>query len=240
MDVLNIRADQSKNGIAVQDNALVRSAYTMELREKRLLLMAISRIDSSSYPKHGQCISVELNRDEWAEMFPSGNPWRDMRTACKGLMRRQVTMNPNSQNELIMNWVDSIQYSEGGVARLMFGYSISVYLAGMLDEFTQIDLLDVAKFNSKHTVRIYELLSQMVNDKPEWWLKITIDEFRTYLGIGEKYPRFSQLNQYVLRPALKELSDKSDWNIDVEHIKTGRAVTSLMFRFKEKDQLNLI
>lgn len=232
-----IRHDRNPNGVAVQDNALIRSAYSMELREKRLLLLAISRIHSNQHPKQNQCIQVELHRDEWADMFPATNPWRDLKTACRGLMRRQVTMFPTEKSQLLLNWVDSVQYHEGGTVHLKFGYSMSIHLAGMLDEFTQIDLLDVSKFNSKHTVRLYELLAQMVNKNEEWWLKITIEDLRTYFDIGKAYSRYSQLNQYVINPALKELNDKSSWDITVERIKTGRSVTSLHFRFKEKTQL---
>lgn len=228
----------SPNRIAIRNNALIRFVYSMALREKRLLLLAISRISTSQYPKQ-KPFQVELFRDEWTDLFPSNNPWRDLKTACRGLMRRQVTMFPTEKSQLLLNWVDSVQYHEGGTVQLKFGYSMSIHLAGMLDEFTQIDLLNVSKFNSKHTVRLYELLAQMVNKNEEWWLKITIEDLRTYFDIGKAYNRYSQLNQNVINPALKELNEKSNWDITVEQIKTGRSVTSLHFRFKEKTQLSM-
>lgn len=230
------RIDDEQSKLAVQDNDLIRSAYTMTLVEKRLLLHAISKIDSHTLPKHGQNINVEITAKQWQKLYNTSQPWRDLKNASRKLMNRQVTINPTANNTLVMNWIDSTEYTSDAV-NISFGNKVSKYLTGMLSKFTQIDLLDVAKFDSVYTVRLYELLSQ-VEKKPvsDNWLKITVEEFRAVFDLGDKYDRFSYLNQRVLTPSVKELNIKSDWDITLKTIKKGRAVHMLHFEFSQKAQ----
>jgi plasmid replication initiation protein len=239
MDDMEIRLDDETSQLAVQDNELIRSAYTMTLIEKRLLLHAISKIDSHVLPKNGQNISVEITAKQWEKIYNTPQPWRDLKNASKKLMNRQVTINPTASKTVVMNWIDNTEYTSDAV-KICFGGRISKYLTGMLSKFTQIDLLDVAKFDSVYTVRLYELLSQVekkaVSDN---WLKITVEEFRAVFDLGNKYDRFSYLNQRVLTPSVKELNQKSDWDITLNTIKKGRAVYMLHFEFTPKAQQEL-
>jgi plasmid replication initiation protein len=239
MDDMEIRLDDETSQLAVQDNELIRSAYTMTLIEKRLLLHAISKIDSHVLPKNGQNISVEITAKQWEKIYNTLQPWRDLKNASKKLMNRQVTINPTASKTVVMNWIDNTEYTSDAV-KICFGGRISKYLTGMLSKFTQIDLLDVAKFDSVYTVRLYELLSKVekkaVSDN---WLKITVEEFRTVFDLGNKYDRFSYLNQRVLTPSVKELNQKSDWDITLNTIKKGRAVYMLHFEFTRKAQQEL-
>ncbi|MFT2099752.1 replication initiation protein [Marinomonas sp. 2405UD66-6] len=233
---MNPRLDNEQSNVAVQDNELVRSAYTMTLVEKRLLLHAISKIDSHKLPKEGQNINVEITAKQWEALYNTPQPWRDLKNASRKLMNRQVTINPTSKKTLVMNWVDSTEYSSDSV-KISFGNKVSHYLTGMLSKFTQIDLLDVAKFDSAYTVRLYELLRQVERKHlPENWLRISVEEFRIIFDLGNKYDRFSYLNQRVLTPSVRELNKKSDWEITLTTEKKGRAVHMLCFAFSPKPQ----
>jgi len=233
---MQLRIDDEQSRLAVQDNELIRSAYTMTLVEKRLLLHAISKIDSHTLPRDGQNIYVEITAKQWKNLYNTPQPWRDLKNASRKLMNRQVTINPTATNTLVMNWIDSTEYTSD-VVKISFGNKVSQYLTGMLSKFTQIDLLDVAKFDSVYTVRLYELLRQVEQKEvSDNWLKITVDEFRAVFDLGNKYDRFSYLNQRVLTPSVKELNIKSDWDITLKTIKKGRAVHMLYFEFSPKAQ----
>jgi len=230
------RLDNEDSKLAVQDNELVRSAYTMTLVEKRLLLHAISKIDSHKLPKEGQNINVEITAKQWENLYNTSQPWRDLKNASRKLMNRQVTINPTEKKTLVMNWIDSTEYSSDTV-KISFGSKVSHYLTGMLSKFTQIDLLDVAKFDSAYTVRLYELLRQVEQKSlADNWLKITVEEFRIIFDLGNKYDRFSYLNQRVLTPSVRELNKKSDWDITLTTEKQGRSVYMLCFSFSQKSQ----
>ncbi len=239
MEIL-VRRDNNEGRIAVQDNELIRAAYKMDLIEKRLLLLAISKINSTNAPKSNACIRVEITARDWAELYPSSNTWRDLKQSCDRLMNRQVTIRPMDRRvSRKMQWVDQCKYYEQeGRIEISFGYSISLFLAGMLDQFTQMDLLDVAKFSSKHTVRTFEMLSQMRRDgAEESWLQITLDEYRTCLGIDGQYPAFADVKKRILDPVMDELRHKAGMKIDLELIKTGRKVSALKFIYSNQMDL---
>jgi len=234
------RRDNMTGQVVVQDNALVRSAYTMTLLEKRLLMLAISKVDACTAPARLQPIEVVVTRDEWADLYSDSNPWRDLNAAADRLMGRVVIIHPTEKKGVRkkLNWTDSCEYHDSHVV-IRFGYSLSLELAGMIDEFTQADLLDVAKLDSFYAVRLFELLKQYASTG---LLTITVDEFRTTMHVADKYPRFAQLNQRVIKPAVDNIQAKMpEMRVSVEYIKKkhSRAVTSLKFRFKRSEQRDM-
>lgn len=234
------REDNMVGQVVVQDNALVRSAYTMTLLEKRLLMLAISKVDAWTAPARFQPIQVTITRDEWAGVYSDSNPWRDLNAAADRLMSRVVIIHPTEKRGIRkkLNWTDSCEYHDSHVV-IRFGYSLSLELAGMLDKFTQADLLDVAKLDSFYAVRLLELLRQYVTTG---LLTITVDEFRIVMGVADKYPRFAQLNQRVIKPSVESIQRKMpEMRMSVEYIKKkhSRAVTSLKFRFQRSEQRDM-
>lgn len=239
-DVLPPREDSMTGKVAVQDNALVRSAYTMTLLEKRLLMLAISKVDASTAPARHQPIQVSVSRDEWAGLYSESNPWRDLNEAADRLMGRVVIIHPTDRepHRKKLNWTDSCEYYNNRVV-IRFGYSLSIELAGMLNEFTQADLLDVAKLDSFYAVRLYELLRQY---QSTGLLVIGVEEFRVLMGAEKKYAAFSQLNRRVIKQAIEGIQKKMpELKLNVEYIKRrgSRAVTSLKFTFNKSEQRDL-
>lgn len=68
---------------------------------------------------------------------------------------------------------------------------------------------------------------------------IYVNDFRSALGISDKYPQFRDLNKWVIKPAVDELNQRSDLTINYETIKKGRTVAALSFEFKQSAQLKL-
>ncbi|MCV5421297.1 replication initiation protein, partial [Escherichia coli] len=78
--------------------------------------------------------------------------------------------------------------------------------------------------------RIYELLQQFRSTGERI---IALNDFRSMLGIENKYKQFRDLNKILIKPCITELNKKSDLVVTVETIKKGRTVAALHFRFKE-------
>ncbi len=79
-------SDETSNPLTVrQGNALVKSAQTMDLNEKRLIMLAMSRIRWRDEEFLVQDIPItELGR--WS----GGNPYQEGRKAADGLLHRVV------------------------------------------------------------------------------------------------------------------------------------------------------
>jgi plasmid replication initiation protein len=224
----------------VQDNSLIRSAYTMPLNTKRLFLLATSKINSMNFAGINTCIGVTVSAEEWNKLYGGTNVWKELKLATQDLMKRHLMVCPlDKKYQRVINFCDSVDYyHRESRCEIRFSYSISKMLAGMLDEFTKVDLLNVAKFDSKHSVRVYELLNQMKNTNEQWWLRIGLDEFRACMGLSDRqYQRFAELKRTVITPSINEINSKSDLSVEVEYLKRGRKIDSLHFRFKPCDQM---
>ncbi|MRD79367.1 replication initiation protein, partial [Klebsiella pneumoniae] len=103
-------------------------------------------------------------------------------------------------------------------------------------QFTAIAVKNVSALKRTYSIRIYELLMQF---KKTGDRLITVEDFRSMLGLEDKYIEFRALNQLVLKPAVKELNEKSDLIVSVDTVKSGRAVVALHFQFKEDKQIKM-
>ena len=60
---------------------------------------------------------------------------------------------------------------------------------------------------------------------------ISINTFKELLGLGEDdYPVFSEFNRSVIKPAIKEINDLTDYHVEVEQKRLGRKIGELKFR----------
>ena len=67
---------------------------------------------------------------------------------------------------------------------------------------------------------------------------ISIDTFKELLGLGEDdYPVFSEFNRSVIKPAIKEINDLTDYYVEVEQKRIGRKIGELKFRITKVKQL---
>ena len=68
-----------------------------------------------------------------------------------------------------------------------------------------------------------------------------LEEFKNQLKLTQKsYQQFSNINLKVLTPAINEINEKTDINIQVEPKKVGRRVVALKFQAKNKDKQKVI
>ena len=120
----------------------------------------------------------------------------------------------------------------------ILNYSYDPMLRELLynpDLYARISLSMQNKFQSKHSLALYELCADYFIRKRKYGETpiINLEEFRVLMGIEEnKYSEFKILNRAVIKPAFKEINKKSDLWADLEYIKAGRLVTGLKIYIK--------
>ena len=91
---------------------------------------------------------------------------------------------------------------------------------------------------TKYTSRIYKLIASW---KAKGDFLISFDEFRTMLGVEDKYKYFRDVKKYILLPVQKELLEKADCWFNCEAndfiVKKGRQVTYLHFKVFSQEYL---
>jgi hypothetical protein len=108
--------------------------------------------------------------------------------------------------------------------------------------YAKISLSLQNKFDSKHSLALYELFLDYFNLKTgngetPW---ILVEDFRKLLGLKEnEYKEFKDLNKHIIKKAFKEINDKSDLFVISEYQRRGRRVIAVKFLI-EKNPKNMI
>ena len=67
---------------------------------------------------------------------------------------------------------------------------------------------------------------------------IPLETYRELMGIeADEYQTFKALNQFVIKPAIKEINDLTDYHVEVEQKRLGRRIGELKFRITKVKQL---
>ncbi|EAS2000447.1 replication initiation protein [Salmonella enterica] len=223
--------------VAYKSNALIEASYKLTLQEQRVLLMCIGKLNPTDNTSGKR---FELTAEEFFLAFPDMNrshAERRLQEAIDRLAERWILLRCNTENREI-RWIqEKAKYFDGeGKIEIVFADSIMPYLTQLTQQFTAITVKNVSSLKSTYSIRIYELLMQF---KKTGDRLISLDDFRSMLGIDNKYKTFKSLKQLLLNPAIKELNEKSDLIVSVDLIKKGREVVALHFKFREDKQIKI-
>ncbi len=100
------------------------------------------------------------------------------------------------------------------------------------DYYTALDLMIIKTFKCKYAIILYEIALRY--NKVEI-PKYTIAEFKKMTGT-ENYKNFNNLKKYCIKPAIEEINEKSDIDINYETFNVGRKVTEIKFRIRFKSR----
>ena len=229
--------DQNEKVICAQDNQIIESCYTMTLVEKRLLLLAISKIDSTKFPKASVPLVVSIDIHEWGKCYDLQNPWQHVKNAAIKLLARHVVFHEKTGVIDRINWFARVKYHEDeNKLTIQFTRPMQVRLVGMLEQFTKVDLLSVSKLKRIHSIRLYELLSQF--DSTGYRI-ISVKDFRFAMDCIDTYKETKNLTREVIKPAIREINSKTNLTVSLETVKRGRKITAFKFIFSENEQKDL-
>jgi len=221
-----------------KSNALVEAAYRLTVQEQRILLACISQV------RHDEVVTDEVLYSVRAADLArlSGTAveaaYSELKAAALRLKRREVrvTQEPNGEGKkpkvMITGWVQTIFYIEGeGRVELRFTKDMLPYLTELTRQFTKYSLADVAKMDSSHAIRLYELLMQWDTKGQR---EISIEDLRKWLQLEGCYPLMAEFRRWVIEPAVTQINEHSPISVYWTQRKTGRKITHLHFTFGPK------
>jgi plasmid replication initiation protein len=223
------------DNIVSKSNALVRASFKLTLQEQRLVLLAISKLDSRKShltPRNSQT-KVKITSIEFAETFgiDRKKAYEELRDATNELFERKIT-EINGKKTDKLRWVSRATYHDGeGWAELSLSPDILPMLTLLREKFTTYKLQKVANLRSTYSIRIFELCAQFSSTG---LLRIDLDELIRLLDLP--YTRYTDIVRRVISPAVEELRAKSNLDIEWRPIKNGRAVKTIEFTFQESAQ----
>lgn len=215
-----------------KSNSLIDASYKLNVQAQKLVLACLAKVDSrKSIPKEMSMTAIEFGE----LMGIEHNAHRDLYKAADALFKSSITLYEGDE-EIELYWIQRKAKKLKGQGKVTITWSDDVlkYISQLKSRFTSYKLRNIADLQSSSSIRMYELLMKF-NDTGI--RKISLDDFKSSLGISGKYDQYKDLNKWVIKPSVKELSSKMD--IDVSPIKTGRKITALYFEFSEKSEIQL-
>lgn len=230
-------------------NALARAGQGLSLAEKRLVMLAVSKLDSFKPINSADMLTTRITAAEYVEAFgvDSDTAYNQLQSAGKALYNRSITffeaahkrkgkeLNPTIVK---MRWVGMAKYQEGeGWIELDWFPRLLPHLIGLRKQFTSYQLKQASALRSIYSWRMLELLTRFDSTG---LAEYTIEDFAAAMDATEKQKSdFNNIKRRMIEPAIKELTQKDGWLIQWEAIKAGRKVAKLRFRFARNPQQSL-
>ena len=170
--------------------------------------------------------------------------YRNIKRITANLLGTVITIEkPNSRSYLQASVFCTARYDdEDECVYFKIAPDLVPYLLRLKDAgcgFTQYYLEQTSVLDSKHSLRIYELLRQFLPMKKvkeegvtSGFRRIAVSDLREYLGVQDKYPKFAIFRRDVLEPAQRELAEKTDLCFEFTPERTRRTITSLNFTIR--------
>ena len=150
------------------------------------------------------------------------------------------------------NILDKDKVEEWGVASLLAEarikdgictYAYPPYLRQKLHNpriYTKLNLRLQNRFTSRYALILWEVCFDYFDTERDQGETpfIRIESFRELMGLEKnEYPVFKVLNRDVIKPAVKEISNLTDYHVEVEQKRLGRRIAELKFRIIKVKQL---
>lgn len=232
---------QDNKKLIVKDNNLINAAYTLDLAEQRLILLAIIEArESNKGINSNDPLTVHSNH--YAQQFGVTRQaayWA-LKEAANGLFERYFRYQTKDEKDNIVKhksrWVSEIQYVDANaVVKLIFAPAVVPLITSLERHFTSYELEQISELTSIHAIRLYELLIawRSVGRTPV----IELINFRNSLGIEEnEYKRMTDFKRRVLDAAISQINAHTDITVKYDQHKKGRSISGFSFSFKQKNQ----
>jgi plasmid replication initiation protein len=216
----------------VQSNHLIQAHYRLTFQEKRLVLWLVSKIQ----PRDENLKKYTLNIVDFAQMMGlhAKTQYREMKKITKSLIGRVVEIEiPEDGSTKQFSWLGSAHWKpEQGVCFLSFHPDLKPYLLQLKGFFTKIEFDHLKSLKSVSSIRIFELLMQYESIGNRI---LNVKELKNMLGINpSEYELYANFKQRILDASIKEISDKTGYEITYHEIKESRRVGAIEFTIKKR------
>lgn len=222
-----------KNGVIRAKTDFFRTArYGLTLQEHRIVYYAILRGQQDGKPFE----PVTLSITEFKELFEvkGKNYYATIRNLSNKMIGRTVEfLYKDSEGTHLLQapWLVGIRYhAKTGTVTIEPNKNLQPFFEGK--PFTDTEFAFLIKFTSQYAERLYELIKTFEYKKIA---DFEIEDLRTRLAVGKKYPNYTDFKNRVLLPAVDDINEFTDLDVDFRE-KRGKynKVESVIFSIHKK------
>lgn len=243
------------NQKVVQANDLIMSMAKMDKTSLKIFELAVAQIDVENPPENHTIFLSKKNLYSFFDVNDTNRHHR-FKEAIEKMQKQAFFVIKELHGKgfryksiVPIPYVEWNDYADN--VKIRFDIDIMPYLLDLKSNFTQYALKDIIDLNSKYSLIIYKFLSMNYNQFEHYEHtklrttsqlesyrnpKISVDELRRITDTLDEYERFQSFDDWVIRKAVKEISEKTHFNVTYEKIKDGRSIKTIQF-FIEKKQV---
>lgn len=218
----------SDHYIVTESNALIEARTNLDLYEGRLIYILASRINPDD--THFRTCFFKVKDIADILDLTDKNFYKRIRELTRRLQQKTVYIEDKTNNTTLeAQWLSASRYYHGkGIIELEFSQMLGPYLLQLKNNFSSYKLWNILYLKSSYSTKLYKMLKQYL---PLGKRKFsTIDELKEKLEIEDgNYEKYSHLKNRVLLSAQRELMEKTDIRFDLEEIKNGNRIISVVF-----------
>lgn len=170
-----------------------------------------------------------------------GNNWYlyEIKTTCKKLFNSTIEVDhPNGVIKL-SHLFRRLEYVPSKGLYIWFDDVLRPYILDLLDTqgFTQVDSASLLKLSSPYAIRLLELMLQYRNFEKfrirrEITRSLKLNELRFMLNVpeGTYQGRLNNFKKFVLENPMREINERTNYQISFRTIKDGRRVVGFEFK----------
>ena len=208
-----------------QSNRLVEARYNLTKYEQRMMIAICSQLN----PNADDFERVRVGVADMAEFckMKGKNPYVSVKNTIMRLAGRTLQIKTADGGWLVSHWLQSARYYPSeGIVEYKVDNDLKPELLQLKAAYLSTKALPLMEFRRDYSARLYFILKKMLKvGKFEYEL----DFFRDRFQLGETYKRFSNLKDRILEPAIAEINEKSDIDVEHKYLKKGRSYVSVEF-----------
>ena len=220
----------------VKSNALIEGAQRLSLREQRLLLLLLSKVDSTT--KIDQSTWYTATPQELGETFPAisraRNTVADLRAATQGLYGRTIDWK-RGDKRYSSRWISAKRWKEDGSEySVQFAQEIWKEISFVRKGFTKIAMSDLSSLKSKYGVRLFEVMTKW---KAVGRVEYSEEQLRQLLGAETIHTGRGKFKERVLEAAVRDIKEHTTMLVEMQTIKQGSRNVGYAFKIRRGGQV---
>lgn len=225
----------------VMSNDLIKGKSNLSLNELKLLRLTIMQV----LAEDKDLLTYHVKISDLAKILDISTPsiYRDVMEMCKHLLQEIVCVgdgNPKHKWK-IFQWCSSCRY-ENGVITIRLHDDLKPYLIQLKKHYTQFMLQDILMLKTVYAVRLYELIREEMKGQKVYadktaTVSLDVEAIRKATDTENKYEKMGMFKQRVIESALKEINEKSCFNINYNDIKESRKIVGFKFKIESKNNI---
>ena len=232
----------AKSDIIKQPNHILTARFTLSQLEKNIIYMVLDQLQ--------KVMSMDLNQNYSEQeivvelkVLDKNRNYQRIKKAVKTLASKQVEYElriPNGQKadriqEIVTTLISGIKYElHSEFISFMVPSSACRFFCYLGGGFTSFQKTIAISLTSNYSKCLYELCCRW-SDKGGYYC--TIDEFRYFMMLDNKYKQISHLRTRVLEDSKRELEMKADIFFSYTLNKKGKTYQSISFKFHRNTEI---